>query len=275
MAGCSLTVFWLDDELEELWVAPADTPAFRRGQVTEAAGGASSGRARQAATAREGAERASAESVAAAGAVRAVLEAMQAAVVREEQELGRLDSVAGDGDHGAGMVRGFRAATEAARDGERGAGSVLRAAGAAFADKAGGTSGALWGVMLDAAGSELGDSAAPMPERVAAAVRRAAEAAQRVGHANRGDKTLLDALLPFADALEAGVGDGAALPDAWTAAARAAEESAQQTAELVARIGRARPLGERSVGTPDPGAVSMALCLTAAGDPLATDCAGA
>lgn len=265
MAGCSLTVFWLDDELEELWTAPADTPAFRRGQVSELPSFATRARATapDAGPSEEAAE-ASPASIEAAGTAREVLEAMRATVEEHEQELGRVDSVAGDGDHGTGMVRGFRAATDAAGSAEGGTGSVLRAAGAAFGDKAGGTSGMLWGVMLTAAGEALGDSEAPTADAVAGAVRRAAETVQRVGKANLGDKTLLDALLPFVDALDSELSAGRSLADAWAAAAEVADASAQNTAELVAKLGRSRPLGERSVGTPDPGATSMALCVAAA-----------
>lgn len=273
MAGCSLTVFWLDDELEELWAAPADTPAFRRGQVSVLPNFAEPARsaARDAGRPEE-AVAASPESVRAAAGARDLLDAMEATVAENERELGRLDSVAGDGDHGTGMLRGFRAATAAAHAAEGGAGTVLRAAGAAFGDKAGGTSGMLWGEMLVAAGNALGDTDAPMPDRVAAAVRRAAETVQTLGKANLGDKTLLDALLPFVDALEAELGAGRSLPDAWAAAASVADESAKQTAEFAAKLGRSRPLAERSIGTPDPGAVSMALCLAVASGVFARDC---
>jgi dihydroxyacetone kinase len=265
MAGCSLTVFWLDDELEELWAAPAETPAFRRGNVSELRdAGRPLSRERQAAGAQADAAVASSESIRGATTARAILGAMEAVVAANEQELGRLDAVAGDGDHGTGMLRGFRAATAAARECDGGTGTVLRAAGAAFGDKAGGTSGMLWGEMLGAAGTALGDTEAPTADRVAAAVRSAADTVQRIGKAQLGDKTLLDALVPFTDALESELGAERSLADAWASAARVADASARKTAELAARVGRARPLGERSVGTPDPGAVSMALCVEAA-----------
>ncbi len=265
MAGCSLTVFWLDDELEELWAAPAETPAFRRGSVASAeVAGRPVSRERQATGGDAEAAAASAESIRAATTARAILDAMEAVVEANEQELGRLDAVAGDGDHGTGMLRGFRAATAAAHEADGGTGTVLRAAGAAFGDKAGGTSGMLWGEMLVAAGAALGDTEAPTADSVAAAVRGAADTVQRLGKAQLGDKTLLDALVPFADALESELGAERSLADAWASAAQVADASARKTAELTARVGRARPLGERSVGTPDPGAVSMALCVEAA-----------
>lgn len=272
MAGCSLTVLWLDDELEELWAAPADTPAFRRGQVSDLPTFAKRARSTaQNADQTQEAVAASPESVRAASSVRHTLDALEATVAENEEELARLDSVAGDGDHGAGMLRGLRAATAAARAAEGGAGTVLRAAGGAFGDKAGGTSGMLWGEMLVAAGNTLGDTEAPTPHRICAAVRGAAETVQKLGKANLGDKTLLDALLPFVDALQGELTADRSLADAWAAAARVADESAKQTSEYAAKLGRARPLAERSIGTPDPGAVSMALCIAAASGVIARD----
>ena len=92
---------------------------------------------------------------------------------------------------------------------------------------------------------------------------------ERLGKAQLGDKTLLDALVPFADALESGASAPSGRSrDAWASAAQVADASARRRPpELTARVGRARPLGERSVGTPDPGAVSFALiCTTVAGE---------
>ncbi len=268
MAGCSLSVTWLDDELEGLWRAPADTPAFRRGAVAvpprEGARRSAQGRAARAVAA------ATEASVAAAADARRGLAALAAAVIAIEDLLGRVYAVAGDGDHGAGMARGARAALAAA-DAAAGAGlgTVLAAAGEAFADRAGGTSGMLWGVALGAAGAELGDTDPVTADRVLAAVRGAAAAIQHAGHAGRGDKTMLDALLPFADDLGERLARSEPLGAAWLAAARSAATAAEATAGLTARVGRARPLAERSIGTPDPGAVSMGLILTAVGEALA------
>jgi dihydroxyacetone kinase len=147
-------------------------------------------------------------------------------------------------------------------------GAVLRAAGHAFSDKAGGTSGLLWGVALAAVGDNLGDTQAVTPDRLRAAVRAGADAMQRVGKAEPGDKTMLDALFPFVDALDRQLSVGGSLATSWASAAGVAVEAAKATADLEARVGRARPLAERSIGTPDPGAVSMGLILTAVGHVL-------
>lgn len=273
MAGCSLTLTWLDEELEQLWCAPADTPAFRRGAVADLPQ-FELGSVRSTATARArrtvAVAPASAESQEAATLVREALATMLDVVVRNEDELGRIDAVAGDGDHGVGMVRGLRAADEAARQVENaGMAGVLTAAGAAWADRAGGSSGVLWGAILTAFGAQLGDRDRPDASRVVAAVNAGADALTRLGQCQVGDKTMYDALRPFADALSERVAAGDRLTLAWGAAAQVATDRAEATAALVPRLGRARPLAERSVGTPDAGATSMAMLLTAVGRLLA------
>jgi dihydroxyacetone kinase len=79
---------------------------------------------------------------------------------------------------------------------------------------------------------------------------------------------MLDALLPFVDDLDSRLAEGASLESAWTEAARTAVAAAVATASLVPKVGRARPLAERSVGTPDAGATSMGIVLTAVGPVL-------
>jgi dihydroxyacetone kinase len=259
MEGCSLSILWLDDALADLWRAPADAPAFRKGTV------ASQG-ARQ--VAREGAAiaavpRGEPASAAQAGCVADIVARLAQALAEAEAELGRIDAIAGDGDHGQGMARGSAAAAVAARDAAAqgaGAGTVLSLAGDAWADRAGGTSGALWGVALRAWGQALGDTDVPDAARVAAGARAGIDAVTRLGGARPGDKTLVDAFAPFVDTLQGQVAQGAALATAWEAAASAATAAADATADLTPRLGRARPLAERSIGHPDAGAISLALC---------------
>jgi dihydroxyacetone kinase len=265
MAGASLTLFWPDAELEALWTAPADTPAFRRGgmapaeraEVTEAA------RTDAAAGALEvPIGPASAESRGVADAIAAAITAVRYAIDGAAPELGRIDAVAGDGDHGIGMQRGTRAAADAAAHAvERGAGAgtTLELAAAAWAERAGGTSGALWGTALSAAAGTIGDEVVPAADTAVAAVVAATLAIQTAGGATLGDKTMIDALLPFRDTLAERVAAGDDLPTAWAAAAAAATDAAAATADLLPRLGRARPHAEHSLGTPDAGATSLAL----------------
>ena len=296
MAGCSLTLMWLDEELESLWTSPSAAPAYRKGAITAprpsasssprepvtppasitpipatttpssttlgpASGGAGSIPGRPTPRSRDHAAR-----------IVAALETATQAVTESEDYLGQLDAIAGDGDHGRGMVRGLNAALAAARDAlgqGAGASDVLGRAGQAWATKAGGTSGVLWGAMLEASGNALGDDAeawehwdADPLEVVVSAVAAAIDAMQTLGKASVGDKTMLDALVPFHDALAGAVGHQTDVSTAWNAAATMATEAANATASLRPRLGRARPLAERSVGSADPGAVSLALITT-------------
>ncbi|MGI8697425.1 MAG: DAK2 domain-containing protein, partial [Mycobacteriales bacterium] len=141
--------------------------------------------------------------------------------------------------------------------------TTLVTAADAWADRAGGTSGVLWGVLLRAVAGSLDDQAAPDAGAVAAGIREAAGAVRSVGKAQPGDKTMLDALCPFADSVTDLVASGPSLAPAWTAAAETATRAAAATADRLPRIGRARPHAQQSLGTPDPGAVSFALAVTA------------
>ena len=271
MAGTSLTLFWLDDELEALWNAPADAPAFRRGAVSAEALEETAGEAAAVELSIP-----DATDAARAGAIRvlAALGAAKDVVDANAAELGRIDAIAGDGDHGIGMERGVRAAVEAAADAVArgaGAGTTLHFAADAWADKAGGTSGALWGMALRAVGDAVGDSTAPDAGAVAAGVSGAAAAIMDFGKAKVGDKTLVDVLVPVRDTLTAGVENGQALAAAWDAAATAAQQAAEDTANLLPLMGRARPHAEKSLGTPDAGAVSMALIVRAIHNTLSQD----
>lgn len=276
MAGTSLTLFWLDgaeqhSELEELWGTPVDTPAYRRGSVaprerTDASAGADDALA--AIEPGDEASRHAAQTVLAA--VRTIVETVDTHV----EELGRIDAIAGDGDHGIGMQRGSHAALAAATaavDAGAGAGTTLARAADAWSDRAGGTSGALWGVILNALAAKLGDEGRPESRAVAAGVAAASRGVTDYGKAEVGDKTLVDALVPFSTTLTHAVDAGAGLASAWRNAADAATRAAAATADLLPRMGRARTHGQNSVGTPDPGAHSLALIVTAVGDLLAAE----
>lgn len=266
MGGVSLTLCWLDDELEPLWLDPADTPAWKRGSMEGASFGGGEEDYAESEEAEEIAAVGSEESVAAATRVVEALRAMQQTLHEHEDELGRLDAIAGDGDHGRGMVRGIDyavAAAERAAARGWGAAGVLAAAGDAWAEYAGGTSGVLWGAGLRAFGSALGNEAAVTAAAAGDAARSFLTAMTDLGKAEVGDKTIVDALVPFVDALQSRIDAGATLAEAWDAATGHAESAAEATAALTPKKGRARPLAERSVGNPDPGALSFGMCMRA------------
>jgi len=271
MAGISLTLVFLDEELERLWRAPASTPAYTKGSTAPQPASARRSATETTETQMEQAPGSDA-SVRAAHTAVAALQAMKVAIRDAEPELARMDAIAGDGDHGRGMIKGVTAALGAAQDClAKGAGvaSVLGAAGEAWGARAGGTSGFLWGQFLAAVGTRLTDDAPEITATdLAEAVRSGTDTMLRLGKAQPGDKTMMDALVPFADELEKRLGAGDRTAGAWRAAAAVATDAAAATAPLRPRLGRARPLAEKSVGTPDPGATSLAMCARVVADVL-------
>jgi dihydroxyacetone kinase len=266
MSGLSLTLLWLDDELEQFWAAPADTPAFRKGNLAPRARRDVAGPDEAVAREEEDTTLAAADQGRLAAAI---LAQVQDVVVEHEEELGNLDAIAGDGDHGIGMRRGVDAAVAAARETSAAGASVervLTAAGEAWSERAGGTSGALWGSAVIAAGLALGNKDSYRGQDAAAAVTAFVDAITALGKAEPGDKTMVDALLPFKETFQNAFDAGTAVPGSLSAAAAAAVSAAEATASLRPLKGRARPLAEKSLGHPDPGAVSFGLIVAGISD---------
>jgi dihydroxyacetone kinase phosphoprotein-dependent L subunit len=207
-------------------------------------------------------------------AVRLIVQRMVARIEAAEEELGKLDTPAGDGDHGAGMVRGLRGAATAlaeADDNENSPGDLLVQAGSAFSDAAGGASGALVGMFIVTIGQTLDDGPF-QTANVHAALDAGLAMMRQLGKAKPGDKTMVDTLYPFVKHLEKATNDGLHLATAWQSALPAAEAGARSTSEMISRRGRSSRLGERSRGHLDPGAMSMLYMLQAAGDVLNEVC---
>lgn len=177
-----------------------------------------------------------------------------AAVDREAEHLTELDSAIGDADHGANLKRGFAAVTEVLeKEPPATPGAVLVLAGRQLISTVGGASGPLYGTLLRRTGKALGEAESVTRQDLAAALATGVAAVGQLGGAQVGDKTMLDALVPAAEALG----------DSFAAARDAAEGGALATVPLRARKGRASYLGERSVGHQDPGATSSALLVAA------------
>jgi len=277
MAGCSLTLYWLDDDLTPLHDAAARTPAYTRI-------GPEAARPRQVATASTSATPATpspdtSDAVSASDAggqagvagtmMRRALTRILASIEEAELELGRLDAAAGDGDHGMGMARGFRAAVSAIDGFDGTARQTLSRAGAAFQDAAGGASGALVGAWLSAIGGALpADDDAVDAATIGAAFGAGLATVQRLGQAEPGDKTMIDTLDPFVSTLNRAIADGRGLAAAWREALAAGEQGMQATRQMVSKRGRASRLGERRRGHQDAGATSIFYVLRAFGETL-------
>jgi len=183
--------------------------------------------------------------------------------VREEhQRLSELDSVGGDGDHGTTMLRVVEKLEQAAAENLAcGPGVLLKNAGWSVLEVDGGASSSLFGTFL-AGMAEVPEAEAALDTAgLARAFASGLAALSRHTKAQPGDKTMLDALSPAAHALSEAALAGRSITQALSEAARAARTGAEATAGLVARFGRARYLGEKTRGYPDPGAVSVSLIL--------------
>jgi len=186
-------------------------------------------------------------------------------VTANKAYLTELDSAIGDADHGINMDRGFQAVTGkldtlASHD----IGGCLRTIGSTLVSTVGGASGPLYGMFfMQMGGAAAGKETLSLAE-FAAAFEAGIGGVQRIGKAEPGDKTMLEALLPARDALTAAATDGSTVGAALERAAEAAEAGMLATVPLVARKGRASYLGERSAGHQDPGATSSAFLLRSA-----------
>ena len=264
MAGLSVSITYLDEELEDLWLDPVDSVALARPLLE-----AEAGREPDYPVDQRHDFRVSAGTTESNRSAREVIDRLSkaaAAIQVAADELGRLDAIAGDGDHGIGMVAGVKGALSAARravDAGAGVGTALRLAGERWSAVAGGTSGALWGAGLVAAGAVVGDTESPSSTTIGAAVSAFAVAIVARGGAEPGDKTMVDAIVPFVTTLWEGIDAGERTRDSWMAAALVATRAAEDSAALSPKKGRARIHGMRSVGTPDAGAMSFALLTNA------------
>lgn len=188
--------------------------------------------------------------------------------------LTQLDSAIGDADHGTNMNRGFAAVTaklDASAPGDIPA--LFKTVGMTLISSVGGASGPLYGTLF----LEMGKNSPAGGEMSAAdletALRAGVAGVVARGHAEAGDKTMIDAWEPALEALSASVASGGSAAEAVTAAAEAAKKGSDATEPLVARKGRASYLGERSAGHIDPGSVSATILLRTLGEAL-TESAG-
>jgi dihydroxyacetone kinase-like protein len=188
-----------------------------------------------------------------------------ALVAENKERLTDLDAAIGDGDHGANMDRGMRAAVAALDDAAPTTAAVLfNKVGMTVISTVGGASGPLFGTLFLRIGASLGDNAEVSLAQLATAMRAGLDGVVARGKAEPNDKTMYDALAPAVNALDGAVAAGADTAEAMRLALSAAEAGRDATTPMLARKGRASYLGERSVGHQDPGATTVALLMAAA-----------
>ncbi|WP_112311544.1 dihydroxyacetone kinase subunit DhaL [Pseudogemmobacter bohemicus] len=194
-----------------------------------------------------------------------MLLAVARAVLDRVDDLTDADLAIGDGDHGIGMRRGFEAVELVLENPPSGIDGVFKAAGMAIMSNTGGAAGAVFGSVFTSGAAAFAAQEEITPEGFVEFLTAAQGAVQRRGGVAEGAKTMLDALAPAARAA-AGASD---LKTATAAAAEAALQGVEATKAMIATTGKARSLGERSVGHPDPGAISMSIILGAMRDYVA------
>ena len=243
MAGFSLTVARCDDEIAELFDAPTGAPGWPAVTATGAS------RPVDVAFAEP-------DDAADSGEESIWLTAFVGRVQESIDELTDLDRQAGDGDFGTNMAAALRHFSLPLRGDDS---AVLRAVSTSFLVRAGGTSGALFGVFFD----ELARAAETSDDRLEVLRTGVVEGLRRIqdlGGARVGDDTLVDALSPAADALSGG--------SSLSEVAAAAADGAESTRDLVASRGRASYVGDRARGVVDPGALVISWFFAAAADDL-------
>ena len=203
-------------------------------------------------------------------AIEIAIEAACNGLTVAQERLTELDRMVGDGDLGITLARGAAAVLE----GLPGypvhhASQTLMAIGRTLQSVLGGASGPLYGVLFLRAGTALESKDARDPMAWAEAIQEANSAVSQLGGAGAGDRTMLDALLPFANTFREELGAGTSVQTALRTSVSAAEQGAEATAEMQPKRGRSSYLGGRAVGHPDPGAIAVALWLGAVAESLA------
>ena len=197
-----------------------------------------------------------------------VIKTMATTIVDNADYFAQLDSIVGDGDFGYSLRNGFEVVQADYDSWDKPTiGAVLKKIGVTMAGKVGGVSGPIWGTAFLRAGVSAGDKTELVPDDIIALLRAAIGGIKQRGESDLGDKTLLDALVPAVDSLEASFADPSTAADhgvaALQSAADVAVKAAEDTAPMIAKRGRAAYTGERSIGSVDAGATAVGVIFQA------------
>ena len=193
----------------------------------------------------------------------ALVKKMGEIIIENEVYFCELDSVAGDGDFGMSVAKGFKQLEAEWDDLEtEDIGAFLKSSGMIITEFCGGASGPIWGSAFRAAGKSAKGKTEITLAEFADLMEAAVAGIQKRGKAQLGDKTLLDALIPTAVALREGADSGTDMLVAMELGAKAARNGAELTKTMVAKKGRASYVGERSLEHPDAGAMALGIIFT-------------
>lgn len=198
--------------------------------------------------------------------VKSMLFVVADAVIAAEPYLSEADRNLGDGDHGLGMARGFTAVKEklSGIPTAETVGKWFSTTGMAMISSMGGASGAIFGTVFRDGGKAVGEADRLDSAALAVLLQGSLDGVVARGKAKPGDKTMVDALEPAAR--RAAEVTGLPLSEAMDAVASAAESGRDASKAMIATLGRAKTLGEASIGHPDAGACSIALILRTMSD---------
>jgi dihydroxyacetone kinase len=277
MLGASVTVMKMNDVLKELIDKESDAPAFKvSGHVDETV---YSDIAADEKTQKSGNDETKdiADSVirdnkVTLGNLVFIVDKMRECIIKNEIPFCELDSYAGDGDFGMSIAKGFRQLrrewNEIMANHTSDIGDFLNACSMVIMEYCGGASGPIWGSAFRMAGRSAGavqeldiNGFADMMQAAVAGIQKTGERSFGRG-AKVGDKTLIDALVPCADMWSECAKENTGIKEAFERGAKAAVDGAEATKEIVARMGRAGTVGERSLGYPDAGAHALGVIFT-------------
>jgi dihydroxyacetone kinase len=184
-------------------------------------------------------------------------------IIENEVYFCELDSVAGDGDFGMSVSKGFKQLKAEWQElNTETVGGFLKDAGMVITEYCGGASGPIWGSAFRAAGKYTKDKESINLEEFGLMLDAAVAGIQKRGKAKLGDKTLLDALIPTTEAIKSCAREDITIHDAFVKGAEAARDGAEKTKSMVASMGRASYVGERSLDHPDAGAMALGIIFT-------------
>ncbi|MBE2976881.1 dihydroxyacetone kinase subunit DhaK [Priestia megaterium] len=277
MAGASISVMKLDENLKSLLSEECDTPALKiKGEVPAVTYDEIIGTAEAPKVSYEVQTNKEysvvTENRLTLNNIIFMVDQMSECIIRNEVPFCELDSHAGDGDFGMSVAKGFKQLKvewhEILENKSNDIGNFLEACSIVIMEHCGGASGPIWGSAFRAAGKNTESKTELTLTELAEMVQASVKGIQATGErsfgrgAVVGDKTLIDALVPYADALTSSAVEGESLKYALVKAAEAAVEGAKSTEQIVARMGRAGTVGERSLGYPDAGAHGLGVIFT-------------
>ncbi len=192
----------------------------------------------------------------------AIVVEMAGRIVENRAYLSEIDGRIGDGDHGVNMAKGFGMAAERLGDGsDASLDRAMAVLGEVLMGEIGGSMGPLYGMMFTEFSEAVEGRETIDAQAFSSMLHKGLEGVQSIGSAKVGDKTLIDAFVPAVNAFDATIAEGRPFAEALDALVAAAEAGRDSTIDLVARLGRASRLGERSRGVLDAGATSCAMIL--------------